>query len=120
MRKLGFTLVAALAFSASVFADDVKDTNASAGWDGSINKEKLTKYLKLNSVQDRKVADICDYFKAQMELANNSDSGKEEKVRNAVYGNLKLMKKTLDDEQYSSYERLMAMTLRNKGIDIEK
>ena len=113
-------MVAALAFSASVFADNVKDTNASAGWDGSINKEKLTKYLKLNSVQDKKVADICDYFKAQMELANNSDSGKEEKVRNAVYGNLKLMKKTLDDEQYSSYERLMTMTLRNKGIDIEK
>ena len=54
-----------------------------------------------------------------MKRANRSKNS-EEKVRNAVYGNLKLMKQTLDEKQYSNYVRLMAMTLRNKGIDIEK
>lgn len=44
----------------------------------------------------------------------------KKKVRKAVYGNLKLMKQTLDDKQYSSYVRLMAMTLRNKGIDLNE
>lgn len=118
MRKMGLTLVAALAFSVSAFAEGVKDNNASANWDGSINKAKLTKYLKLNGAQDEKVAGICDFFKAEMSLANKDKANKSEKVRNAVYGNLKLMKETLDAEQYSSYVRLMAMTLRNKGIDV--
>lgn len=35
-------------------------------------------------------------------------------------GNLKLMKNTLNEKQYSGYLKLMGMTLRNKGIDIEK
>lgn len=119
MRKLGLTLAAALVFSVSVFADGVKDNNASADWDGSINKAKLTKYLKLDGAQDEKVADICDYFKAQMKLANTSNSDKSAEIRNAVYGNLKLMKETLNEEQYSNYVRLMAMTLQNKGINID-
>ncbi len=119
MKKLGLTLVAALVFSVSAFAEDVKDNNASAGWDGSINKTQLSKYLKLTVSQGEEVGDICDFFKKEMSDANRSGSKKSEKVRNAVYGNLKLMKKTLDKEQYSNYVRLMAMTLRNKGIDLE-
>ena len=34
--------------------------------------------------------------------------------------NLKLMKETLDEKQYAQYVRLMALTLNNKGINIEK
>lgn len=120
MKKLGMILVAALAFSVSVFAEDVKDNSTSAGWDGTINKAKLTKYLNLNSVQHEKVADICDFFKEEMAVANRSKSNKNQKVRNAVYANLKLMKQTLDAKQYSSYVRLMAMTLNNKGIKLEE
>lgn len=120
MGKLGLTLVTALAFSATTFANGVNDTIAtSEKWDGAINKAKLTKYLQLSSNQHEEVASICDYFQEQMKVANGAKSNNEEKVRNAVYGNLKLMKKTLDDKQYTEYLRLMAMTLRNKGIDIE-
>lgn len=79
----------------------------------------MSKYLQVNTGQHEEVADICDFFQDEMKRANRSKNS-EEKVRNAVYGNLKLMKKTLDDKQYASYVRLMAMTLRNKGIDIEK
>lgn len=50
MRKLGFTLVAALAFSVSAFANNANDTiNVAGTWDGTINKAKLTKYLQLSS-----------------------------------------------------------------------
>ena len=119
MKRLGLTLAAALVFSVSMFAEGVQDNNAQK-WNGSINKSKLTKYLNLSSNQHKKVADICDYFEQEMTRANSSKTENKEKVRKAVYGNLKLMKQTLDDKQYSSYVRLMAMTLRNKGIDLNE
>ena len=120
MKKFGLTLVAALAFSASVLANGVNDSTTVAKWDGTINKAKLTKYLKLSASQNEEVADICDYFQEQMKMANRSTKNADQKVRNAVYGNLKLMKETLDEEQYAQYVRLMALTLNNKGINIEK
>lgn len=118
MKKLGLTLTVALAFSASVFASEPQEV--ASKWDGSINKAKLSKYLQLSSNQHEEVANICDYFQEQMKMANNSKKNSDEQVRNAVYGNLKLMKKTLNEKQYSEYVRLMAMTLRNKGIDVNK
>ncbi|MBM6757341.1 hypothetical protein [Bacteroides mediterraneensis] len=120
MKRLGLTLVAALAFSVSMFAEGVNENNNAQKWNGSINKSKLTQYLNLSSTQNEKVADICDYFEQEMTRANYAKTDHKEKVRKAVYGNLKLMKQTLDDKQYSSYVRLMAMTLRNKGIDLNE
>lgn len=102
----------------ATYANGEKET--AAKWDGSINKTKLTKYLQLSSNQHQEVADICDYFQQQMRLANNAKKDNDVKVRNAVYGNLKLMKQTLNEKQYSDYLRLMALTLRNKGISVEK
>ena len=80
-------------FSVSMFAEGVQDNNAQK-WNGSINKSKLTKYLNLSSNQHEKVADICDYFEQEMTRANSSKTENKEKVRKAVYGNLKLMKQT--------------------------
>ena len=40
MKKLGLTLVAALAFSASVFAQEKADATPQQ-WDGTINKAKF-------------------------------------------------------------------------------
>ena len=117
--KSGLTFIAALAFSATVFANG-NQTTTPEKWNGSINKAQLGKYLKLSSDQTKEVADICDFFEAEMKLANNSKKNQDEKVRKAVYGNLKLMKNTLNEKQYSDYLKLMGMTLRNKGIDIEK
>lgn len=119
MKKLGLTLVAAVAFSASVFANGNQTTNTEK-WNGSINKTQLSKYLKLSSDQSEEVAAICDHFEYEMKRANSAKNGQDEKIRKAVYGNLKLMKNTLDEKQYSNYLKLMGMTLRNKGIDIEK
>ncbi len=115
--KLGL-LVAGLAFSVSVFANEPKENVQK--WNGSINKEQLSKYLKLTNNQHKEVSAICDYFEIQMNLANKSIENKNDQVRKAIYSNLNLMKKTLDNKQFSDYEKLMSMTLRNKGIDIEK
>lgn len=120
MKRLGLTLVAALAFSVSMFAEGVNENNNAQKWNGSINKSKLTQYLNLSYNQHDKVADICDYFEQEMTRANASKVDSKEKIRKAVYGNLKLMRQTLDDKQYSNYVRLMAMTLRNKGIDLNE
>ena len=120
MKRLGLTLVAALAFSVSMFAEGVNENNNAQKWNGSINKSKLTQYLNLSSTQHEKVADICDYFEQEMTRANASKTDNKEKVRKAVYGNLKLMRKTLSAEQYAKYAALMNITLQNKGIELNK
>ena len=55
-----------------------------------------------------------------MSKASTAKKDKDEKLHNAVYGNLKLMKKTLSDEQYVKYAALMNITLQNKGIELKK
>ena len=99
MKRLGLTLVAALCLAATTFAAGNQPTTAK--WEGNINVNKLGKYLQLNSVQSEEVANICDYFSEQMSRATTAKKDKEAKLRNAVYGNLKLMRKTLSAEQYS-------------------
>ena len=120
MKRSGLTFMAALAFSASVFAGTTQgnESKAAAQWDGSINKAKLSRYLQLTSDQHDEVENICDYFQGEMSRALRAKKNSDEKVRNAVYGNLKLMKQTLNEKQYSDYVRLMGITLLNKGIDI--
>lgn len=121
MKRNGLVLVSALMFSAAVFAQNANSSEkVAAKWDGSINKEKLNKYLKLSVSQDEKVSDICDFFKVQMKAANRSEADNNVKIRSAVYSNLKLMKQTLDEKQYSEYARLMALTMKNKGIDVNE
>ena len=56
----------------------------------------------------------------QMSRATTAKKDKEAKLRNAVYGNLKLMRKTLSAEQYAKYAALMNITLQNKGIELNK
>ena len=121
MKRLGLTLVAALCLAASTFAAGNQPTTAK--WEGNINVSKLGKYLKLNSDQSEEVANICDYFSTQMSRATTATTAKkdkEAKLRNAVYGNLKLMRKTLSAEQYAKYAALMNITLQNKGIELNK
>ena len=120
MKRLGLTLVAAFCLMAASFAAGNQPVAESAKWDSNINVSKLSQYLKLDGKQQEEVANICAYFDEQMSRATSAKKNREEKVRNAVMGNLKLMKQTLDAKQYSSYVRLMAMTLNNKGIKLEE
>lgn len=118
MKRLGLTLVAALCLTATTFAAGNQPTTAK--WEGNINVSKLGRYLKLSSVQSEEVTNICDYFSEQMSKAATAKKDKDAKLYNAVYGNLKLMRKTLTDEQYAKYAALMNITLMNKGIELNK
>ena len=117
MKRLGLTLVAALCLAASSFGAGNQPTTAK--WEGNINVNKLSKYLKLTSAQTEEVANISDYFTEQMGKASNSSKKQDELLKNAVYGNLKLMKKTLSPEQYSKYTTVLNITLQNKGIELK-
>ena len=48
MKRLGLTLVAVFCLAASSFAAGNQPTTAN--WEGNINVNKLSKYLKLNSM----------------------------------------------------------------------
>lgn len=116
MKKLGLTLVA-FAFTASVFATGSSVNNVQK-WNGTIASTSLKRYLQLEGEQHEEVSNICEHFEKEMKVANNSKKNKEEKLRKAVYSNLKLMKQTLNEKQYASYVRVLSVTLRNKGITL--
>ena len=117
MKRLGLTSAAAVCLTASVFAAGNQPTTAK--WEGSINVTKLSKYLQLSAEQHEEVTNICEYFNEQMSRATNSRKNQEKLLRNAVYGNLKLMKKTLNEKQYADYAKVLNVTLQNKGIEVK-
>ncbi len=116
MKRLAFMVVAALVMSATSFAaNKVK----SQTWTISMNVNKLGQYLNLSGDQYQEVAAISEYFGKKMQNAAGSKEAKQgERLREAVYGNFKLMKNTLSEEQYKKYIRLMNITLKHKGLDI--
>lgn len=118
MKRLGLTFVAALCLAATTFA--AGNQPSTAKWEGNINVNKLGKYLNLSSEQSAEVSNICEFFSNQMNRATTAKKDKDAKLHNAVYGNLKLMKKTLTDAQYSKYTTLLNITLKNKGIELSK
>ena len=121
MRKLCIVwMLAAICVTSAVAQEAKKNENVKVEWSGNINRAKLACYLRLTPGQHEPVATICDYFEDEMRLANASKKKKDQRVRHAVYANLKLMKGTLDRKQYADYVRLMAMTLQNKGIEVDK
>lgn len=118
MKRLGMTLVVALAFATNLLAVGKQPATEKENWKVNINVNQLSKYLQLTGSQKEEVADICAYFNEQMVRASRS-SKQQQMLQKAVYGNLKLMKQTLDEKQYSEYVRLLNVTLRNRGIAME-
>lgn len=86
-----------------------------------VNVDRLSPYLQLTPSQMNEVANINEYFiEMQNESVKASVKHQEKKMRQAVYGNLKLMKKALTPEQYRKYLVLLNVTNNNnrlKGID---
>ncbi len=118
MKRLGLTLVAALCLTVTTYAVDNQPVSETAKWKGTINVTQLSKYLKLDAKQHAEVVNIIEYFDKEMSRASNAKKNREQMLRNAVYGNLKLMKKTLDEKQYTNYTKVLNVTLRNKGFEI--
>ena len=115
MKRFGLTLVAALCLTTLTFAAGNQPTTEK--WEGRINVEKLSRFLKLTGKQQQEVTNICEYFNEQ--YAVSSKKNQEKLLHNAIYGNLKLMKKALDEKQYSEYAKVLNATLKNKGIVVK-
>ena len=108
MRRLGMAVAAVLLCATMGFArENRKEPFA-------INFEKLSNYLQLSSYQANEVANINEYFlDMQGESLRASEKMRDKKMRQAVYGNLKLMKKVLTPEQYRKYVVLLNVTNNN-------
>ncbi|WP_165154405.1 hypothetical protein [Parabacteroides sp. ZJ-118] len=89
---------------------------------GNGNKEpfvvefgKLSSYLNLAPSQMDEVYNINDYFIGQQKASLSKDAKRQaERLQKAVYGNLKLMKTVLNDDQYRKYITLLNVTNNNR------
>ncbi|NDV57876.1 hypothetical protein [Bacteroides sp. 519] len=117
MKRLVLAIATVFCVGVSSFA--VSNQPTVVKWDTNINVSKLGKYLELEASQTDEVRNITVFFTEQMSQATRAKKNQKAKIHNAVYGNLKLMKKTLTKEQYTKYLELMNTTLKNKGIILE-
>ena len=107
MRRLGMAVAAVLLCATMGFARENRNNVSKEPF--AINFEKLSNYLQLSSYQANEVANINEYF---LDMQGESLRASE-KMRQAVYGNLKLMKKVLTPEQYRKYVVLLNVTNNN-------
>lgn len=117
MKRITLLFAAALLMVGASYAGE--RTNVGM-WTWSVNAGRLTHCLSLSSNQYDNVAVACEYFSSELLKAarSNDEVSRSALVRKAVRGNLKLMKLTLDKEQYRKYVTLLNLTLRNKGLDV--
>ena len=112
MRRLGMA-VAAILICATVGVARENRNNVSRE-PYAINFEKLSYYLQLTPSQTGEVANINEFFlDKQRESLRASESQQQKKMHQAVYGNLKLMKKVLTPDQYRKYVTLLNVTNNN-------
>lgn len=117
MRKL-FMAVAILGISATVsFAKAQCVTENGNKEPFAVEFGKLSSYLDLTPSQMDEVYDINEYFKGQQKESLSRDTKRqEERLQKAVYGNLKLMKSALSDNQYRKYVTLLNVTNNNNRL----
>ena len=103
MKRFGMAVAALLMCATMSFAQKP-----------SLSTEKLANYLQLTPSQLDEVANINEYF-IEMQNASVKASAKlqDKKMYQAVYGNLKLMKKALSPDQYRKYVTLLNITNNN-------
>ena len=92
MRRLGMAVAAVLLCATMGFARENRNNVSKEPF--AINFEKLSNYM-------------------QGESLRASEKMRDKKMRQAVYGNLKLMKKVLTPEQYRKYVVLLNVTNNN-------
>lgn len=81
----------------------------------NVNFNQLSVYLELTPSQKPDVMNITDYFlEMQSKSVNMSEKYRAQKMNEAVFGNLKLMKEVLTREQYRKYVTLLNVTSTNR------
>ena len=115
MKRLFVSVITVLCLSTVCFSQEKLEVT---DWNMEMHLSELSRYLELNSIQYDQVADAIDFFSDKMKSAKYSMGERQIKYLNeAVYGNLKLMKSTLRQDQYKKYLRILNSQLRNKGLN---
>lgn len=113
MRRLGMAVAALLMCVTMSFAQKPSLSREPF----VVSTEKLSSYLQLTPDQMDEVANINEYFiEMQNQSVKANAKNQDKKMYQAVYGNLKLMKKTLDPGQYRKYVTLLNITNNNNRI----
>ena len=82
-----------------------------------VNVGQLVSSLELRPSQINEVGMINDYFREkQSEGLRGSHKMRDKRMRQAVFGNLKLMKKALSTDQYRKYVALINVTNNNNRM----
>lgn len=117
MRKL-FMAVAILGISATVSFAKAQCVNENGNKEPfAVEFGKLSSMTDLTPSQMDEVYDINEYFKGQQKESLSRDTKRqEERLQKAVYGNLKLMKSALSDNQYRKYVTLLNVTNNNNRL----
>ena len=116
MKRLFLSVAMILALTTVGFAQQNK--LEISDWNMEARLPKLSRYLELNADQYDDVANAIEFFSDKMQSARYSKENRQIKYLNeAVYGNLKLMKSTLSQDQYKRYLRILNCQLRNKGLN---
>lgn len=117
MRKL-FMAVAILGISATVSFAKAQCVNENGNKEPfAVEFGKLSSGRDLTPSQMDEVYDINEYFKGQQKESLSRDTKRqEERLQKAVYGNLKLMKSALSDNQYRKYVTLLNVTNNNNRL----
>ena len=85
----------------------------------SFNAARLCSYLGVTGSSVDEINEISELFTSEINKAEKApESMRANRVKDAVYGNLKLMRKYLTKDQYHKYVTIMNVTLKNKGLDV--
>lgn len=112
-------VVAVLGLFASInIANASDETRAKRGTPFNVEFERLSIYLELSANQVDEVYGINKYFiNQQRKSLKLSVEERNGQIRDAVYGNLKLMRKVLDEAQYRKYLVLLNVTNNNNHLE---
>lgn len=117
MKRLFLSVAMILGLTTVSFAQ--QDKLEISDWNMEACLPKLSRYLGLNAGQYDDVAHAIEFFSDKMQSARYSKGNRQiEYLNEAVYGNLKLMKNTLSQEQYKRYLRLMNSQLNRTGLTV--
>ena len=113
MKKVVLTLVAMMAFTFG-FA---KSSNADKRFDMSCDIYRLSVVLDLDERQMDAVEEIQDKFSNEMQsLSTLTGRQLRHRIHQAVRKDAAQMRRVLNDKQFSTYMRILAVTLRNRNL----
>lgn len=117
MRKL-IMAVAVLGMSATMNFAKAQCVNEYGNKEPfAVEFSRLSSYLGLAPYQMEEVLNINDYFVQEQRKSLSKDlKRQDERLRKAVYGNLKLMKEALTADQYRKYVILLNVTNNNNRL----